>query len=108
MAAGGTTVGSLNVELGLSSASFEQGLKGAGAQLQAFAANSNVASQTVANNSKVDQAAGLNMFRQFTDIGVQFSQKGVSPFTVLSQQLPQMADALIVAKQSGASFGQVM
>lgn len=106
MAAGNATVGALNAELAINTASWELGLKGAGDSLTKFAANSNAAAANIQKHSKAIQQAGLNMSRQFTDIGVQLAG-GQSPFLVLTQQLPQIADGFAQAKMQGVGVGQV-
>jgi hypothetical protein len=54
-------------------------------------------------NTKALNQATLNLSRQFTDIGVQLAG-GQSPFLVLTQQLPQVADAFSMAKSQGLGF----
>lgn len=105
--AGNQTVGSLNVELTAATASFEANIKAAQASLDRFAAANNNVATKVASQSKVIQQAGLNISRQFTDIGVSLAG-GASPFLVLTQQLPQVADAFAVAKQQGVGFKGVL
>lgn len=61
----------------------------------------------VAGSSGAVARAGLNLGRQFTDIGVQMA--GQTPmFLVLIQQLPQIADGFAQAKLEGAGFGAVL
>ncbi|WP_293676075.1 phage tail length tape measure family protein [uncultured Phenylobacterium sp.] len=58
-------------------------------------------------SSKVLQQAGLNLSRQFADVGVSLAG-GASAGLVLIQQGPQIADAFAQAKTQGAGFGAVI
>ncbi|MFZ5719198.1 MAG: phage tail length tape measure family protein [Pseudomonadota bacterium] len=110
MAAGNATIGALRVEVGVNTAQLETGLKRAQGQLGAFAAANDSVNRTAmkaAGGTKALQQAGLNLSRQFTDIGVSLAGGG-SPFLVLTQQLPQVADAFAVAKGQGLGFGDVV
>jgi hypothetical protein len=49
------------------------------------------------------QQAGLNMSRQFADVGVSLAS-GISPIMVLIQQGPQIADGFAIAGQAGIGF----
>ena len=60
-----------------------------------------------ATSSKALQNATLNLSRQFTDVGVQLAS-GQSPFLILIQQGPQIADAFAMAKTQGLGFGDVV
>lgn len=63
--------------------------------------------QRAAGSSKVLQQAGLNLTRQFSDVGVSLAS-GISPMMVLIQQGPQVADAFQMAKQQGLGFSAVV
>lgn len=51
--------------------------------------------------------AGLNLTRQFSDVGVSLAG-GISPLMVLIQQGPQIADGFAVAKMQGLGFSAVI
>jgi hypothetical protein len=53
------------------------------------------------------QQAGLNMSRQFADVGVSLAS-GISPIMVLIQQGPQIADGFAIAGQAGIGFRGIM
>lgn len=63
--------------------------------------------QRAAGSSKVLQQAGLNLTRQFSDVGVSLAS-GISPMMVLIQQGPQVADAFQMAKSQGLGFSAVV
>lgn len=65
------------------------------------------AQRTAEQSSKALGQAGLNLGRQFADVGVSL-KGGISPLTVLIQQGPQIADAFAQAKQQGLGFGTVV
>lgn len=75
----------------------------------------NVAAQQAANtvmrggvqNSKALTQAGLNLSRQFADIGVTAAM-GMNPLMILIQQGPQIADAFAMAKTQGLGFTAVL
>ncbi len=58
-------------------------------------------------SSKALTQAGLNLSRQFADIGVTAAM-GMSPLMILIQQGPQIADVFAQAKTQGMGFGDVM
>lgn len=58
-------------------------------------------------SSKALSQAGLNLTRQFSDVGVSLAG-GISPLMVLIQQGPQIADGFAVAKQQGLGFSAVI
>lgn len=60
-----------------------------------------------ANSAKAAQMAGLNMSRQFADIGVTLAA-GAPAYLVLLQQLPQVADGMEVARTQGVGFGAML
>lgn len=60
-----------------------------------------------AGSSKVLTQAGLNLSRQFADIGVTAAM-GMSPLMILIQQGPQIADAFAMAKTQGLGFKDVL
>lgn len=57
-------------------------------------------------SSKMMNMAGINLGRQFADIGVTASM-GMSPLMILIQQGPQIADTLTMMKQEGLGVSQV-
>jgi hypothetical protein len=63
--------------------------------------------ETQTRQMKAAQMAGLNMSRQFADVGVSLAS-GVSPIMVLIQQGPQIADGFAVAGQAGVGFRGVI
>lgn len=60
-----------------------------------------------AASSKVATQAGLNLSRQFADIGVTAAM-GMNPLMILIQQGPQIADAFAQAKTQGMGFSAVL
>lgn len=58
-------------------------------------------------SSKALTLAGLNLSRQFADIGVTAAM-GMSPLMILIQQGPQIADAFQMAKAQGLGFSAVV
>ncbi len=64
-------------------------------------------SRRAAAQSKQLQLAGLNLSRQFSDVGVSLAG-GINPLMVLIQQGPQIADAFAVARQQGLGFSAVI
>lgn len=58
-------------------------------------------------SSKAMTQAGLNLSRQFADIGVTAAM-GMSPLMILIQQGPQVADAFSMAKAEGLGFTAVL
>lgn len=68
-----------------------------------------VASTTekVAKSNKIATLAGLNMSRQFADIGVTAAM-GMNPLMIMIQQGPQIADSLQMASTAGLGFKDVM
>lgn len=60
-----------------------------------------------AASSKVATQAGLNLSRQFADIGVTAAM-GMNPLMILIQQGPQIADAFAQAKSQGMGFSAVL
>lgn len=60
-----------------------------------------------ANSAKAAQMAGLNMSRQFADIGVTLAA-GAPAYLVLLQQLPQVADGMEMARTQGVGFGAML
>jgi len=58
-------------------------------------------------STKALQQAGLNLSRQFADVGVSLAS-GISPLMVLIQQGPQVADGFAMAKTQGLGFSAVV
>lgn len=63
--------------------------------------------KAAAAQTKVLQTAGLNLGRQFSDVGVSLAS-GINPMMVLIQQGPQIADAFQMAKTQGLGFREVV
>lgn len=63
--------------------------------------------QRAASQSKALQLAGLNLSRQFSDVGVSLAG-GINPMMVLIQQGPQIADAFQMAKSQGLGLSAVI
>jgi hypothetical protein len=60
-----------------------------------------------ADNSKLMTRAGLNLSRQFADIGVTAAM-GMNPLMILIQQGPQIADVFAEAKTQGVGFSAML
>ncbi len=103
MPSNNTTIGSVRAVLGADTAQFETALNRAGGALNGLAAIGERTQARLASQSKALQQVSLGLSRQFTDIGVQLAG-GQSPFLVLTQQLPQIADQMAVAKMQGLGF----
>lgn len=66
-----------------------------------------VANDNAVKSQRALGAAGLNLGRQFSDVGVSLAG-GINPLMVLIQQGPQIADGFAVASQAGLSFKAVL
>lgn len=102
-----TVIGSVRAVLAADTAQFDTAVERSGGVLDGFAQVSQQAQTKFTRSSKALQNASLNLSRQFTDIGVSLAG-GSSPFLVLTQQLPQVADAFAVARGQGLGFGAVV
>jgi hypothetical protein len=88
-------------------AQYESTLKG---RIDATTASINAHNAALARGTVVSKhmtQAGLNLGRQFADIGVTAAM-GMNPLMILIQQGPQVADAFVTAKAQGLSFTQVL
>ncbi len=65
----------------------------------------NAALKAGATHSKALTQAGLNLGRQFADVGVTFAM-GMNPFMILVQQGPQIIDIFSQLKSQGIGTGQ--
>lgn len=80
------------------------------AHVKAFLANQKamkVANDNATKSTRALSAAGLNLSRQFSDVGVSLAS-GINPLMVLIQQGPQIADGFQVAAAAGLSFKAVL
>jgi len=80
------------------------------AHVKAFIAHQKalkIANDNAAKSTKALSAAGLNLGRQFSDVGVSLAG-GINPLMVLIQQGPQIADGFAVASAAGLSFKAVL
>lgn len=66
-----------------------------------------VANDNAVKSQRALGAAGLNLGRQFSDVGVSLAG-GINPLMVLIQQGPQIADGFAVASAAGLSFKGVI
>jgi hypothetical protein len=66
-----------------------------------------VANDNAVKSQRALGAAGLNLGRQFSDVGVSLAS-GINPLMVLIQQGPQIADGFAVASAAGLSFKTVL
>lgn len=73
-------------------------------QLATTASASVSASEAVTTGTRQTAAAMGNLRSQLIDVGVQL-QGGQNPLTILSQQGPQIAEALLSAEGAAAAFG---
>jgi len=88
-------------------ASYETTLKGRiDATTQAIAAQNAALNKGIQSGKAMTQA-GLNLSRQFADIGVTAAM-GMNPLMILIQQGPQIADAFATAKTQGLGFSALM
>lgn len=67
----------------------------------------NAAHGSAVGSSKALTQAGLNMSRQFADIGVTAAM-GMNPLMILIQQGPQIADVFAQAKTQGLGFSDIV
>jgi hypothetical protein len=81
--------------------------KAAAKAARAHEANLERAASAQQRVMRATQRAGLDLTRQFSDIGVSIAG-GMPIWMVLTQQLPQISDGLTVAKQSGVNFRQAL
>lgn len=92
------------------SKSYSTGVDQMNAHVQAFLNNQRalkVANDNATKSSRALSAAGLNLSRQFSDVGVSLAS-GINPLMVLIQQGPQIADGFQVASAAGLSFKGVI
>jgi hypothetical protein len=66
-----------------------------------------IANDNAVKSQRALGAAGLNLGRQFSDVGVSLAG-GINPLMVLIQQGPQIADGFAVASAAGLSFKAVL
>jgi phage-related minor tail protein len=66
-----------------------------------------IANDNAAKSMRTTREAGLNLSRQFADIGVTAAM-GMNPLMILIQQGPQVADAFAQAASQGANFKTVI
>lgn len=66
-----------------------------------------VANDNAIKSQRALGAAGLNLGRQFSDVGVSLAS-GINPLMVLIQQGPQIADGFQVASAAGLNFKTVI
>lgn len=84
------------------------GLGRAMVRVDAHTANMNRALAAAERQTKAMSQAGLNMGRQFTDVGVSLAT-GMNPFMVILQQAPQIMDGFqVAAMQMGTSVRGAM